>query len=111
MNTSLTKALAVAFGSILFALPQAIMLAFGTSLVIVANEAISYRYFHVLRQLSGEGAEIWLPQGQLTSLLYRLVMLLIPRPISSSDAGLIFANMEAVHSNEDGYATTYGATC
>jgi hypothetical protein len=96
MDTSLTKALAVAFGSILFALPQAIMVAFGTSLVVVANEPISYRYFHVLRQLSGEGAEIWLPQGQLTSLLYRLVMLLIPRPISSSDAGSIFANMEAV---------------
>ena len=97
MDTSRTKALIVASGSILFALPQAIMLAFGASLLIVANESISYRYFHVLRQLSGEDAEIWLPQGQLTSLLYRLVMLLIPRPVSlSSDAGLIFANMEAV---------------
>src|SRR5882762_2247030 len=96
MDTSLTRVLTVAFGLILFALPQAIMLASGTSLVVVSNEPISYRYFHVLRQLSGEGAEIWLPQGQLTSLLYRLVMLLIPRPVSSTDASLIFANMEAV---------------
>lgn len=96
MDTSLTRVITVAFGLILFALPQAIMLASGTSLLIVSNEPISYRYFHVLRQLSGEGAEIWLPQGQLTSLLYRLVMLLIPRPTFTTDAGLIFANMEAV---------------
>src|SRR4051812_27184829 len=58
---------------LLFALPQALFWFYGARLMMAASEPISYRYFHVLRQAAGAGADVWLPQGQLTSLIYRLL--------------------------------------
>ena len=55
--------------SLLFAFPCIVILLKQGDYLSFANESLAYRYFSSERILNGEGANVWLPQGFLTSLI------------------------------------------
>jgi len=75
----------------LFAVPQFAMWWTQAGFLVVANESIAYRFFLALRLSNGEGETAWLPQGQLTSLLQRLVYAFVS--LKDADA-VIWAGMD-----------------
>src|SRR5712692_9290322 len=64
--------------SLLFAVPLISALAYGAQYLIFANENIAYRYLYSARVLGGEGDSVWLPQGQLISLVQHIILFLMP---------------------------------
>ena len=55
--------------SILFALPLILILVTRAEYLVFANESLAYRYFACARIWEGDRRTVWLPQGQLLTVL------------------------------------------
>jgi hypothetical protein len=92
-SARLLKLLIAVFAILLFSSPQFFLYFVDASFVAFANEPISYRYFHAARVAMGEGGNVWLPQGQLTDLLYQAAYAITSAVMYNSD---LFSRVDAV---------------
>jgi hypothetical protein len=58
-----------------FAIPILIMIATRGDHLALVHEALTFCYFATIRILNGEGGEIWLPHGQIITVLQQMLVL------------------------------------
>ena len=58
----------------LFAFPLLLSLHYQANFFSLSNESLAYRFFASERILNGEGGNVWLPQGHLTSSLQHVIL-------------------------------------
>jgi hypothetical protein len=78
-----------------FAIPILIMIATRGDHLALVHEALTFCYFATIRILNGEGGEIWLPHGQIITVLQQMLVLALHYAVGWSFVDLkpmIYAN-------------------
>src|SRR3954447_18612308 len=60
-----------------FMTPLLFLLAANGDHMPFAHETLAFRYFTNIRILNGEGGEVWLPQGQLITVIQHAIVLML----------------------------------
>jgi hypothetical protein len=77
MRISIAWCAAAIGATMLFSVPLIFLLVAHGNHLPFSHETLAFRYFANVRILNGEGGEIYLPQGQLITLLQHLILLML----------------------------------